>query len=103
VTSPRNAKKLKPKDRVKDNGRVLTQMYEQLFPDLSDRFFFLRKSLNVSQRQLGDDCELSPGTLSRIECGYTVPVGRTLIKIGKAMGWSSDYLLGLSKRKDIER
>lgn len=96
-------RKLKGADRVLPNGRVLTQMYERLFPDPADRMYFLRKSLNMSQRQLAEECGVSAGVFSNVECGYGLPKGTTLIKIAKGMSISTDYILNLSDRQELER
>lgn len=96
-------RRLKPKDRVLENGRVLTQAYERLFPNPADRMFFLRKGLGLSQRALGEQCDCSSGVFSNIEKGYGLPRGVTLVKIAKGLQVSADYVLNLSTKKDIER
>lgn len=96
-------KKLNPKDRVTKTGRVLTQAYAQLFPDPADRMYWLRKGLGMSQRQIAEECEVSPGVFSNIECGYGLPKGTTLIKLAKGMAVSTDYMLNLSPKREITR
>lgn len=83
------------------DARKLRQMYERLFTTTADRTWAVRESLGLSQAQLGAECGLSAGVFSNLECGYSIPTGRSLAKIGARLGVSADYLLGLSERKEI--
>ncbi len=82
--------------------RQLRQMYDRLFPDPADRMWHLRETMNMSQKALAEECGLSSGAISRIECGYGLPKGTTLQKLGEGVGISANFILGLSDKEDIE-
>ncbi len=83
------------------SNRKLRQMYEALFPETSDRMWAIRESLNMTQRQLAEECELSSSAISRMECGYGLPKGTTIIKLASGVGVSADYLLNISDQREI--
>lgn len=84
-------------------GRQLTQMYDRLFPSSADRFWAFRGSLDMTQQQLADDCGVSAGVISNLECGYGLPKGTTLIKLAKGAGISTDFILNLSSKREISK
>lgn len=92
----------KSRDTVKFN-RKLTQAYERIFPDSADRLWLMRNTLGMTQRQMAEECRLSSGVISNVECGYGLPKGTSLQKIGSALGISADYLLNLSSKQKTDR
>ncbi len=95
------ADKRKPlKEKIRGN-RELHQMYEALFPETSDRMWAIRESMEMSQKELAAECGLSSSAISRMECGYGLPKGTTLIKIAEGIGVSADYLLNISNQRNI--
>jgi len=74
--------------------RVLTQMYERLFPTCADRMWAVRNALQMSQKEFAEKIGMTNGWVSRIECGYSLPKGTTLEKIVDALGLSADFILG---------
>ncbi len=83
------------------NPRHFHLRYKRVFPATGDRLWAYRNSLNMTQKDLGDECNLSGGCISRIECGYTLGMGRTLVKIAKGLGISIDYLCNLSDEEKL--
>jgi ribosome-binding protein aMBF1 (putative translation factor) len=98
------AKKTKIKNPYAGTGkdaRKLRQMYERLFPDIAERTWMMRQAFGKSQKELAAEAGLSAGVFSNLECGYSIPTGRSLVKIGGRLGVSADYLLGLSERREL--
>lgn len=83
------------------NGRKITAMYKALFPKTGDRMWALRSGMNMSQKEIGEACGLSASVFGRIEAGYGLPKGTSLVKIGEGIGVSADFLLNLSDKKEI--
>lgn len=101
-----NGRKLlseKEKDKMIEMGRRTAQMYERLFPSTADRMWAFRTRLGLTQKAMADECELSSSAIGNIERGYTLGLGRTLVKIAKGAGVSSDYVLGLSSKQEITK
>ncbi len=93
----------KDKDQMVAVGRKHLQMYARIFPTTADRMWAFRTGLGMTQKSLADDCELSSSAIGNIERGYTLGLGKTLVKIAKGVGISSDYVLGLSSKKEITK
>lgn len=84
--------------------RMRKQMYEALFPTAADRLWAVRNSMDMNQREFAEFCDnLSPGSISRIECGYSLPTGRTLARMAKSTGISADFLLGINADQRLVR
>jgi len=60
----------------------------------------LRAEKGWSQAQLAKRIGLSPAIVAHYESGTRYPSLETLIDIGRVMGVSTDYLLGLSNQKE---
>ncbi len=84
------------------NKRHLNLKFKRLFPDTGDRLWAYRQSLNATQKGLGEDCELSAGVIGNIERGYSLGMGKSLLKISKGLGISVDYLLNLSDDQEVK-
>lgn len=89
------------KGKTLANGRRITAMYKALFPKTGDRMWAVREGLGMSQKKLGETCGFSASVVGRIEAGYGLPAGKSLVKIGEGIGVSSDFLLNLSDKRDI--
>ncbi|MCL4492827.1 MAG: helix-turn-helix domain-containing protein [Thaumarchaeota archaeon] len=60
-----------------------------------------RDGAGLSQKSLADLIDVSPSAVNQYEKGEKVPSTETLLKLAKALGVTTDYLLGASKEKDI--
>lgn len=81
--------------------RHLELKYKRLFPDTGDRLWAFRESHGLTQKEMAEDSDLSAGCLSRIECGYTQGMSKTLHKLARSWGVSVDYLLNVSDDQEI--
>ncbi len=64
---------------------------------VNERIGDLRTSKGYSQKELADIIQIAPSQLSRIEKGQTQHISSDiLIKLSKALGVSTDYILGLT-------
>lgn len=64
---------------------------------LVDNIRALRRKKKMTQDQLAEACGVTVGTIARIETNANVPSIETLVKIAKALGTTTDELLGLSE------
>jgi len=71
--------------------------------DFSIKIISLRKQLNVTQKQLATDLNISERNYQRLESGSTTPTVDTIIKLCQYFNVSADYLLGLSDNPEISR
>lgn len=62
----------------------------------------LRKSHNLTQKELGLRIGLSKAVISKYENGIGYPTFDMLIKIADYFGVTTDYLLGVEKNKTID-
>ena len=53
----------------------------------------IRKERGMTQEQLGEQVNIDPNSISRIERGYLVPALPTLVKICNVLGISADTIL----------
>jgi transcriptional regulator with XRE-family HTH domain len=60
-----------------------------------------RDDVGFSQKSLAQLIDVSPSAVNQYEKGEKVPSTETLLKLAKALGVTTDYLLGASKEKDI--
>jgi transcriptional regulator with XRE-family HTH domain len=61
----------------------------------------VRRAKDVTQAQLAAQTGLNVITISRLENGAARAVyGDTIVALARALGVSSDYLLGLSEREE---
>jgi len=61
----------------------------------------VRKGAGLSQRQLGDLVDMSEQVIGYWERGDRMPSSDRVIALAKALGVTSDYLLGLSDSNSI--
>jgi transcriptional regulator with XRE-family HTH domain len=83
------------------NKRHVKLKFKRLFPDSGDRLWALRQTLGYTQKQMGEECDLSHSAIGGFERGYTLGQGRSLVKIAKGLGISVDFLLNLSDSQNI--
>lgn len=62
----------------------------------------LRKSHNLTQKELGSHIGLSKAVISKYENSLGYPTFDVLIQIADYFGVTTDYLLGTSKGKTID-
>lgn len=60
----------------------------------------LRKNQGLTQKELAIKTEMSHATISNYERGFKNPNADNLIKLANFFNTSSDYLLGLTDRKE---
>ena len=68
---------------------------------ISQRIKECREAAGLSQKSLADLVDVTPSAVNQYEKGEKVPSTETLLKLAKALGATTDYLLGASKEKDI--
>lgn len=85
----------------KRDQRLKKLKIERTFPDTGDRLWAFRNAEGWTQKEMGEDCGVCAGTISRIECGYTLGLGKTIVHLCKTFGLSADYYLNLSDSKTI--
>jgi transcriptional regulator with XRE-family HTH domain len=66
--------------------------------DLSYNMRSYRKSLGMTQKQLGEKAGIAQEFVSEIESGKKSPSVEVLVKLCGALGCSADYLVGTPKR-----
>ena len=66
-----------------------------------ERIAVLRKRQSLTQKELGTESEIHWNTIARLERGKLTDLpGKAIARLAKALGTTSDYLLGLSERED---
>lgn len=60
---------------------------------IGDKILALRKSLNLSQKELCEKIGITEASLSRYENNLREPKGDIIAKLAKALNTSTDYLL----------
>lgn len=68
--------------------------------EVGQRVAGIREEKELLAEKLAETAEISPVTLSRIECGERAFYTTTLFGICQALGVSADYILGLAPRND---
>ena len=69
--------------------------------DIGKKLKELRKSLNISQQKLSDDCKISQTTYSTYETGRYLINTITIYTICKKYNISMDYLVGRTNNKKL--
>ena len=68
---------------------------------LADRLYQLRHRRRWSQKELGENAQVHPVTISKIEQQELPGVSAdTIVRLGKALGVSTDFLLGLTNEAE---
>jgi len=66
-----------------------------------ERIAVLRRRQGMTQRELGKESDVHWNTIARLERGKLTDMpGKAVARIAKALGTTSDYLLGLSEREE---
>lgn len=70
--------------------------------DFGENFKKLRKSRNLTQKELGAKIGLSKAVISKYENGMGYPTYDVLIRIAYYFGVTTDYLLGVASGKTVD-
>lgn len=72
------------------------------YSDFGENLKKLRKSRNLTQKELGAKIGLSKAVVSKYENGMGYPAFDVLIRIAQYFGVTTDYLLGVSGSKTVD-
>lgn len=72
------------------------------YSDFGENLKTLRKSRNLTQKELGLMVSLSKAVVSKYENGMGYPSFDILIRIAQYFGVTTDYLLGVSRGKTVD-
>lgn len=68
---------------------------------LGERILILRRRQDMTQRQLAKESGLNTNTIARLEQGNLKDLGgQSVVKIARALGTSTDFLLGMTRREE---
>lgn len=70
--------------------------------DFGENLKILRKSRNITQKELGSIIGLSKAVVSKYENGLGYPTFDVLIRIAQYFGVTTDYLLGVASGKTVD-
>lgn len=70
--------------------------------DFGQRLKTLRIHANISQKVLAERLGISKSSVSSYESGFRLPSYHILMRIARIFNVSTDYLLGMDKRYDID-
>lgn len=70
--------------------------------DFGENFKRLRKSRNITQKELGTKIGLSKAVVSKYENGMGYPTYDVLIRIAQYFGVTTDYLLGVASGNTVD-
>ena len=70
--------------------------------DFGNRIKTLRLQNNLTQEQLASRLNLTKSVISAYETGLRMPSYETLISISRVFKVTTDYLLGLERKKEID-
>lgn len=71
--------------------------------NLGERIHLLRRRLGWTQRELGEASKINTNTIARIERSEVRdPGGQMVARLARALGTTTDYLLGLSEESGVE-
>ena len=71
--------------------------------NLGERVHLLRRRLGWTQRELAEASHVNLNNIARIERSeIRDPGGQTIARLAKALGTTTDYLLGLSEEAGIK-
>jgi transcriptional regulator with XRE-family HTH domain len=81
--------------------KVIVVGKEDMPMTLGERILILRRRQDMTQQQLAKEAGLNKNTIARLEQRSLKDLGgQSVAKIAKALGTSTDYLLGLSEEED---
>ena len=65
-----------------------------------ERIGLLRRRQGMTQRTLGEEADIHPNTIARLERGKLTDLpGKAVARLAQALGTTADYLLGLSEQE----
>lgn len=70
--------------------------------DFGENFKKLRKTRNLTQKEMGAKIGLSKAVVSKYENGMGYPTYDVLIRIAQYFGVTTDYLLGVASGKTVD-
>ena len=70
--------------------------------DFGENFKKLRKTRNLTQKEMGAKIGLSKAVVSKYENGMGYPTYDVLIRIAQSFGVTTDYLLGVASGKTVD-
>lgn len=73
-----------------------------LIVDLGEKIKSLRKSKNMTQKDLADRIGVSKSIISSYESGIRYPSYDVLVKMARIFHVSTDYLLGIEKKRVLD-
>jgi len=66
-----------------------------------ERIGVLRRRQGLTQRELGEESGVHPNTIARLERGRLTDLpGKAVARVAKALGTSTDFLLGLTEQEN---
>ena len=69
-----------------------------------ERIAVLRRRQGMTQRKLGEESAVHWNTIARLERGKLTDLpGKAVARVAKALGTSTDYLLGLRENEESEQ
>ena len=69
---------------------------------LGERLLILRRRQAMTQQQLAKEAGLNKNTIARLEQGNLKDLGgQSVVKLAKALGTSTDFLLGMTERDEM--
>jgi len=69
-----------------------------------ERIAVLRRRQGMTQRKLGEEAAVHWNTIARLERGKLTDLpGKAVARVAKALGTSTDYLLGLRENEESEQ
>lgn len=67
-----------------------------------ERIGVLRRRQGLTQRELGQESGVHPNTIARLERGRLRDLpGAAVARVARALGTTTDFLLGLTEREDL--
>lgn len=69
--------------------------------DINERVKYLRKSMNISQKELAKKININTSVMNRIESGERRLRDEELVKLSKIFGVTNDYLLGRTSNIEL--
>lgn len=70
--------------------------------DFGENFKKLRKTRNLTQKEMGAKIGISKAVVSKYENGMGYPTYDVLIRIAQYFGVTTDYLLGVASGKTVD-
>jgi transcriptional regulator with XRE-family HTH domain len=65
-----------------------------------ERIGLLRRRQGMTQRTLGEEADIHPNTIARLERGKLTDLpGKAVARLAHTLGTTTDYLLGLSEEE----